>query len=337
MKKLIVGILLLALGFILVIVLALKVNGEDLLPAILSFTKGGFFVILILTICAAFVANWRSYIILKSKGINIPFFKLLFIWFVGNAINYTTPLVYLGGEGTKAYLLNNKFNVSWNKAFSFLVIDRILEITAATFVIITSVFFFIFLYGFAGLPQTITSALLILSFGGFLVVLFHLRIFRNKKIITPMFKFLSLNKTKVGKFLFKTEHDVIRFFNYSKKAMWQAWSLSIFKQFILFLRHIMLFYFLGKGVLFVAPLISIGALYFGYLFPVPAALGIQEAFQGIVFSGFGYGAGEGLALSFIIRGAEILIVVTGILILFRYGLRMIINGVLGVLKLNNNH
>lgn len=337
MKKLITGIILFTLGLALVAVLSIKIDGKDIATGLSGFAIRGFVAVLALTLLGHMLANWRMFYILRAEGYAIPYRKLFSIFLAGNAFSYTTPLVYLGGEGVKAYLLKEHHDVEWRKSTAMLVVDRILEVTTAFVVIVIAASAFVLHAGVDGFTRTLGTIAVAIFFAVLLGAAFYSKAFRNKTILEPAIRFFSFHKTRAGKFMTRAERDVVKFFHRRDKYMWYGWIISAVKQVILFTRHAVLFFYLGKGIVALAPLASLGALFVGYVFPVPAALGIQEAFQGILFAVFGFKAGEGLALSFVLRGADIIIVSLGIIILVRHGLSLITKGAMQMLRYSNGN
>ncbi|MDX1535409.1 MAG: lysylphosphatidylglycerol synthase transmembrane domain-containing protein [Candidatus Spechtbacterales bacterium] len=335
-KKLLSGLIFFGIGVALIAGLLFKIDIDYIAEEVLSFSWGGFLLIVALTFLANVIGNFRAWLILRYQDIDIPFWHLLFIWLAGNAFNYTTPFVYVGGEGVKAYLLNDKYDVPWRKSTSMLIFDRMLELTASFVVIIISLTVFVSISGASGLASSLISAMVGISILAIIFFLVYFRIFRNKKIVEPVLKFLSAHNTRIGKFLRKAEYDMIGFFDHKSNTMWYAWGLSILKQVIILVRHIYLIFFLTGQFHFIASAIALGMLYIGFMVPIPASLGVQEVLQGIGLALFGFTAGQGLALSVVLRGADIIMVALGLIVILKYGLGLIADSARRVLQFNNN-
>ncbi|MDX1607976.1 MAG: lysylphosphatidylglycerol synthase transmembrane domain-containing protein [Candidatus Spechtbacterales bacterium] len=336
-KKIIPGILLFLFGIGLIALLIYRTDTKDLTDTLLRFSPLKLVGVIALSFLTLTVANWRAYVILRSEGANIKFFELMGVWIAGNSLNYLTPFVYLGGEGLKGYILNERFGLPWDKAAAFLVFDRILEITTSLLVVIAGIIAFVLYTGLPGLTKTIITLTYILGFVGFLIFLFYFRVMRDKRIIQPLMKMLRIQNTRAGRFLIKSEDDVMRYFIDNRHVFWKAWWISMLKQVAFILRQGALLYFLGYGIKATAALISLAALYLGFIIPVPASLGVQEAFQGAVFSTFGIGTtGQGVGFSLILRAADIFIALTGLAIILRYGLSLLTSASRYMVKLNNN-
>jgi len=318
-KKAILGLTLFILGVFLVGTLVVKLDTKELWNTLTNFSPVGFVLVLALTFLGTVVSSWRAYIILKSQCPDVKFLKLFNIWLAGHSINYLTPFIYFGGEGIKAYLMKEKMNIPLDKTTSTLVFDRILEISASLIMIGISIGVFISYAGPVGFTKTIMSVIVSVASIAALVIIFYFQVFRNKKLLAPIIRRIGADSTRAGKFFIRSEQEVVDFFTVNRAVFWKGWAISIVKQAVLISRHIALFYFLGKSINIVPVIVSLGALYAGLTVPIPASLGIQEAFQGISFSAVGLAAREGVALSFVLRGADILLAGVGIAILLRFG------------------
>ena len=74
------------------------------------------------------------------------------------------------------------------------------------------------------------------------------------------------------------------------------------------------------------PVLSVlGFSYLAVMIPIPTALGSHEAIQTFAFGALGLGASAATAFTMIIRGAELIISLFGIIILFRLGVILIKN------------
>lgn len=338
MKKLVSGAIFLILGLALALGVFFTVDDADIGEALLNFSLTGFLWILLLSVFATFVTAWRYKLILAHKDIHLSLRHLWGVWLAGNAFNYITPIVYLGGEGVKGYLLKDKHNVPWGKSLFCLALDRFVEITIGLIVIVGSAVVLLSFLGVKGLANSVvgiivSSAIAFLIFG-----FLYYMIFRNKRVFLPLLKLFSAHKTKPGKFVVDTESEFLRFFEARSKTMWKVIGLSLLKQVVFLARHILLIYYITGGIMLGGAILSLGVLYLGFTAPIPGALGIQEALQSILFSIIGLTGGGGFALSLVLRGADFVLVAAGVYILLKRGIRLMASGVSSIIqeKLNTN-
>jgi len=61
------------------------------------------------------------------------------------------------------------------------------------------------------------------------------------------------------------------------------------------------------------------------MIPIPADLGSHEAIQAFAFNSLGFSASAGTAFALITRGAELILAMFGIMVLFHLGLELMKN------------
>ncbi len=117
--------------------------------------------------------------------------------------------------------------------------------------------------------------------------------------------------------------------------MWKGVGLSFLRAAVMYVRTWLLIVFLlGKGIGLLPALSILGFSYLAVMIPIPAALGSHEAIQTFAFNSLGLGASSATAFTMIIRGAELIIALAGIMILFKFGIGFIYTR-LNNLKTNN--
>ena len=237
-KKTLPGFIFLGIGIALILGLLFKINPSQIWSSILRFNLFEFFIILALTLLGILIAIWRGQLILRSQGIEMPFWKLFFIGTAGVAFSYLTPLVYVGGGGVQGYLLNKQFKIPWRKAVVFLAIDKLFEIAAAFFIVFVGLIVLIFYLGFSGFTQAMFIVITLVSMLLFVFALFYLVLFKKKKIFTAVLRFFRLKKNRLTFSIMEVENDILSFFNPSSPNMWRAWFLSLLRQLFQVLRQI---------------------------------------------------------------------------------------------------
>ena len=88
----------------------------------------------------------------------------------------------------------------------------------------------------------------------------------------------------------------------------------------MYFRAWLLISFLGRSVGTLPVLSILGFNYLAMMIPIPTALGSHEAIQTFAFNSLRLGASTATAFTMIIRGAELIIALTGVAILFQLGI-----------------
>lgn len=303
-----------------------KVIGwQGIKDSFLFFTSWQGMVIFCLTLLIALVGNWKWQEILKEllkeEDKKISFFELFGPYLVVFSVTFLAPVLFWTAEIFRAYFLKEKKSISWTKGIASLLIDRGLRWIVSLIVIIFGTLFFLYKIDFP------SKSLLILSCGIFLffvggISFFYLKIFK-KESITNLFLKTFNHRLKTQPL--KIEKEIFDFFHAKSKAMWKIISLSFLRVLLLSTRAWLLIFFLGKEISPLAVLSILGFSLLATIIPIPAALGTHEIIQVFAFNSLGMDASLATAFTLIIRGAELILALVGIIILFRLGFSLLIN------------
>ena len=287
------------------------VGWQEIKDALLVFTGWHGLVILLLTFLMAAIGTWKWKEILKGEGVEISLKNLFTPYLAGFALIYLAPIIVWGGEIFRGYVLKERNSIPWSKGMSSVIIDRILEWTANLAVIFFGTMFFLLTIGF---PPTKLCLIFGSAFLFFLVIvsLFYFKSTKRESIIRF---FLRSNQNKP----FEIEKEIFDFFKIKKMAMWKAVFLSFLRAGVMYFRTWLLILFLGKSIGGLSALSILGFNYLAVMIPIPTALGSHEAIQTFAFNSLGLGSSTATAFTMIIRGAEVILALLGLIILFRLG------------------
>jgi len=287
-----------------------------------SGPKGLIIVLLTFFIAAISCLNWK--LILKSQGFNISIKELIKLWLAGFSISYLTPFTLLGGEVFQIYFLNKKFNISWEKSTSSVIVRKILSATFFLLFLTTGVLSFCF-YGY--FPPGTMIWLVFLAIGGLLgsLLFFYFKILNKESILKLLLKFIGIKGDKIeshknGKMMFGIEEEIIKFFSLKNKIFWKSFTLAFLRYFLLFFRAGLIILFLGEGVHILKILSVYGFTNFALLFPFPAGIGSLEASSAFTFNALGMGAGNGTIYAMTLRASDLFLCLVGIVLSIKFGL-----------------
>lgn len=314
MRKIAILTAFLLLGIGLLIWVFRVVGWEEIREAIITFSGPGGFIILVLSAGALLVGAWRWQYILQSRGYKVTFRDIWRLYISYFAISFFAPHLIIGGEAFRTYVISEKYSIPWGKCAASVVIERVLELTWNLLVILVGVGFFLWAIGFP--PRNIAfifgGAVLFLAA---LVVFFYFRSFRKESIIK-----IFLKKVDRKNHMVEIEREVFSFFRPQNLFMWQAFAITVLRGAFNLARVWVLILFLGKAVGPFQALSALGFFYLSLLVPIPAALGTHDALQAFSFGAMGLGRGTGAVFTMILRGADLLLALAGIVLLFRLGL-----------------
>ena len=318
MKRFILSIFSLIIGVVLFGVVIGNVGWQGIWDTIILLSGPKGVLIFLLSLAIWFVSSIRFKRILDGMGYALPVLVLWPIYLASFAISFLMPMLILGGELFRAYVLRDRFDIPFQKGAASVLIERLLEMTVL-FVII--LFGFVFFFLSVGLPsKELTYIVLgIVVIVAALLVLCYIRSFKNKSIV----RFFSKGAGNGN--ILELEREVFRFFTFRNPRFWEGLMWSVIKNLFALARVWLLVIFLGK-TLGLLPILSIlSFFYISMLIPIPAALGIHDAFQAFVFGALGVGASTGAAFALILRAAEFLLAIIGIVLIIPLGITFIKN------------
>jgi hypothetical protein len=191
-----------------------------------------------------------------------------------------------------------------------------LELTASLVVVFFGVLFFLLTVGLPPVELLIVFGGVFFFFAGG-VAYFYFKTFKKEsmaKIFGKIFNHRLDNQP------LEIERQIFDFFKPTKIAMWKGLGLSFLRIGVMFVRAWILIIFLGKNIGALASLAILGFSCLAIMIPIPTALGSHEAIQTFAFDSLGLGLGVATAFTMIIRGAELLIALVGVIILSQLGI-----------------
>jgi uncharacterized protein (TIRG00374 family) len=293
----------------------------DALFLFLSF-KG--LIILLISLLATWMSiiKWR-FVMEKVNG-KREFKGLAKIWYAGFTMTFLlTPMAAFGGEPFRVYFIKKKYNLGLKKSIASVLIERVFDWTL--FLIFTLAGLFTILF-FGGFPSKKMGWLIISIIGGLflLLLLFYFRSLKKESTLGGILKFfgfkkenLSNSKNGTANLIFETEKELINFMSLKKKIFWQGLGLTFLKYTLFFLRVVVLVFFLGGGTNLLQSLLLYSFNNLGSAFPTPAALGSLEATSVLSFNIVGLRAATGTVFAMVLRGADIVISLIGLVFLFK--------------------
>jgi len=221
MAKISLGFLSFVVGFGILALVISTVGAGEIAEVLLQFSPWGLIPLLVLTIIIHIVSALKWQYLLATSGIRVPLIPLTKIWLVGYAVSYVTPVVYIGGEFFRAYILRERYGVPWARALSSIFIDKVVEAVVWISVIFAGAGVLVFQSGTASLPKVIAMSLAsILFFAGFLVVVYIFS-FQKKSLVHFWFgKILKSKNSATGKFLGDIEKDFFCIFFWGEQGVY---------------------------------------------------------------------------------------------------------------------
>jgi len=332
MRKFLLFLVSLLVGIGIFIWIGRTVGWQEIKNAFLVFTGWQGLVIFGLTLLMILIGNWKWKEILRGENVKISFRNLLNPYLAGFSVMFLAPILLLAGEFFRGYVLKEKNAIPWSKGMASVFIDRILEWTTNLVVIFFGVLIFLLIIGLPPLKLLIIFGGVFLFFAGG-ISYFYLKTFKRESMARAILRILGLAKSNRASLILEAETEIFNFFKPKKKAMWRGFGLSFLRAGAMYLRAWLLILFLGKSISALPVLSILGFTYLAVMIPIPTALGSHEVIQTFAFNSLGLGLSAATAFTMIIRGAELIIALVGIIILYRLGIGLIRNTLFK--KINN--
>ena len=292
------------------------VGWQKIKSAFLVFTGWQGMVILFLSFLMALIGTWKWREVLKETGANVPFRDIWRAYLASFSIRFLAPIIIVGAEIFQGYILKKKNSIPWSQGMASVVIDRILEWTANLAVIFFGGIIFLLTIGFPPMGLIIIFGSLFLIFlAG--VSFFYFKTFKKESIAKAFGKLFNHNLDDQP---LEIEKEIFNFFKPKKKIMWRILGLNFLRAGVMLLRTWLLIFFLGKEIPVLFALSILGFTYLAVMIPIPTALGSHEVIQAFAFNSLNLGAATATAFTMIIGGAELIVAIFGLVILFRLGI-----------------
>lgn len=309
-KKILLFLLSLSVGIALLTWVINSVGWKEISRSFLVFKWWQAVIIVGLTLLRASLAIWKYKEILRASGLEVPVRKIIPPFFSGFPLMFFAPEFLMSGDFLRGYALQKTEDLSWRKTTGAVVVDRMLDWGVSLISIFLGVFIFLYKIGLPTQIATIILLGILLGLGVGLVFL-YLKNFREESI-------LKLFGIEEGKSV-QVEEEVHGVF----QSGWRKWTVMLIPSLLIGLVRLMrvwlLAVFLGEIISVVTALPLLAFFYLGAGVPIPASLGVHETIQTFGFRSLGLAAGSATAFSMILRGAELILALLGVIALIKVG------------------
>ncbi len=316
MKKTIKFLVALGLGSVLFYFVIRRAGLGTVKEASSLFFSSSGLIIVAITLLIALVGVIRWKVVLGCQGEKRKISELLGIWVIGYSIDYLTPVSLFGGEALRVYLTGKTLGINWEKSFSSVIIDKILDGTFHLIFIVAGVAVFL---SYGDFPEIWIFWIVVFTVLALTVVLtlFYSRAIGKKSILLLILGLFGLEKaqvkaTKNGEFIFNTEGNVMRFFSPRQAFFWKGVLLSFLRHALIYLRAFVLILLLVGTMEPIKAIAVQGLAYLSLLLPLPAGLGGLEAISAFGFETLHFGFEKGTVFGMTWRAADLAICFLGI-------------------------
>lgn len=272
------------------------------------------FILLGLNLGILFLLSGRWWLILRSMGYRVPYMLLSMYRIAGFGVSYFTPGPQFGGEPLQLALLKKRQAIPNSGGVSSIYLDKLLEVLVNfTFLVVGMLT--ILLTGMAKPYMQAWMWLVIFAIAAFPFIYLAALMCKKKPLTWLLSRMLMSNLKsviKVRKIVQEAEEHIALFFREKPIIFFNSLLISFAIWIGMVIEYGLMAHFLGIPLTFIQIITSLTAARLAFLTPLPGGLGALEASQVLAMQGIGFSAVEGISMSLVIRGRDILIGLIGL-------------------------
>lgn len=261
----------------------------------------------------------RWWIILRAGNRTISFFPLVLVRVAVFGISYFTVGPQVGGEPLQVLYLQRKYGMTYTRATSTVIMDKLLEFLANFFLLVIGLTAIVQ----AGILSTNTSKppLSLIPMVAILLWPFvHITLMIRGTY--PIGAALRLAFSRFGipkwiRFIIASERMAGMFCQRNPQALWMAAGVSIAAGTAMMGEYVLITAFLGISLHSWQTIAAWTTSWLAFLVPVPGGLGSLEASQVFTLGAFGISAAVAIGVTLLIRARDLLIGGLGLLLASR--------------------
>jgi glycosyltransferase 2 family protein len=257
----------------------------------------------------------RWWLIVRAENKGISYLPLLATRVAVFGISYFTLGPQVGGEPLQVLYLQRKYGMTYTRATSTVIMDKLLEFLAN---------FFLLAIGLTAILQagilSVNGSSSFASLSGLVVLLLWppihiIFMYRGKYPVSTLLRKFSNNK--FVRFVAASERMAGAFCRRHLSALVSAIVVSIFTALGMVSEFFCITLFLGIHLSFWQTIAAWTAGWLAFLVPLPGGLGALEASQVFAFGAFDISAASAIGVTLLIRARDLLIGGLGLLIASR--------------------
>ncbi|MCK4968076.1 MAG: flippase-like domain-containing protein [Candidatus Aenigmarchaeota archaeon] len=304
----------LALGLIILLILFLTADWRTILSKLLLLTAFEFVIIFSIRFSIFLIGVWQWSRVLRSYHYHVSLADLLISSLAERCVTFFTPILYVGGEGVKAYTIKKIAKVPMKEGLASVIVQRVIEFG--------TIFLFLLLSGiYLIIQNSPISWLVAVLLGAFILFLLFVILLYAGFINLSIFFKKKKNMGKINKIFTKIiefKDVVIQFFKTNRGVFLNNSLFALLTIFLYLIQFKLIFYFLGYQVSWTGIIaIYIITTIVGFI-PIPGALGTYEGSAILIFSALGLTSSLALTFTLINRATFLIIISFGLLTLFQF-------------------
>ncbi len=262
----------------------------------------------------AITARW--WIIVRSNNPSTPFLPLVRYRLSTFGISYFTPGPQVGGEPLQIYNLQKNHGISFARATSAVIMDKLIEFLGNSVLIVAGLTAAIRV-GMISKNQTLALGSLIPLVAILTLPLIHLALLYHGRY--PLSRILRPAASSLGnpawiRLIIVSERLAASFTRKRLPAVLGAFFFSMLALAGTLFEYSLMTSFLGAHLSFEQNLAGLTSVMLAFILPLPGGLGALEASQVYALTSMGYAPALGISLSLLIRARDLMNAGLGLLL-----------------------
>ena len=265
-------------------------------------------------VVVAITARW--WVIVQAENPGVPFLPMIRYRLAVFGLSYFTPGPQVGGEPLQVIYLQRYHGISFARATSAVIMDKLLEFVA-NFILIAAGLTAALRVGLFSRTSIQMSAILIPMAVVLVWPLIHLMLlYRGRYPVSALLRGVT---SRIGnpawmRLIVVSERMAASFTRRRLSALLTALAFSVAAWAGMALEYFLIASYLDASLSFEQTLAALTAALVAFLMPLPGGLGALEASQVYALQAMGYAPALGISISLIMRGRDILNGLMGLLL-----------------------
>ena len=257
----------------------------------------------------------RWWLIVQAENKNVPYLPMIGVRVAVFGISYFTIGPQVGGEPLQIIYLRRKYNLTYTRAASTVVMDKLLELLAN---------FILLVFGLTGIVQvgilsrngspplvSLIALSALVAWPLIHIILLYKKIY---PLSASLQKISFVQNTKAVRFIRAVEHLAGRFCQRQTRALLAALFVSILAAIGMVSEYFLMTSFLQVHLSFWQTVAAWTAGWLSFLVPLPGGLGALEASQVFALGFFEVSAASAISVTLAMRARDLLIGGLGLLL-----------------------
>lgn len=276
-------------------------------------------ILIAINISIYMLVTLRWWIIVRARDETIPYLPLVWVRVAVFGVSYFTLGPQIGGEPLQVFYLQRKYGMTYTRATSTVILDKLLEFLANFFLLVI------------GLTAIVEAGILSVNAGRSFVSLVPMAVILLWPFIHialmirgvyPVGAALRTAFSRIGipkwiRFIIISERMAGLFCQRNPRALWMSAGASLAAAAGMVGEYMLITSFLGIGLHNWQIVAAWTTSWLAFLVPLPGGLGSLEASQVFTLGAFGVSAALAIGVALLIRARDLLIGGLGLLLASR--------------------